>query len=107
MTQQDGKRRRGCGRIWPLHRVEAVLESFKGEKSVAQICQERGIARSTFFAWREQFLKGAEAAKRPTSSGRPAHLLLLTCISQVHSSWVTAMLSRNDIRSLMEQKGGR
>lgn len=62
MAQKDGKKRGGRGRIWPQHRVEAVLESFKGEKSVAQICQERGIAQSTFFAWREQFLKGAAAA---------------------------------------------
>lgn len=52
---------KGRGRIWPRHKLEAVLESFKGEKFVAQICQERGVAQSTFFAWREQFLKGAEA----------------------------------------------
>lgn len=61
MAQKEGKQRRGRGRIWPQHKVEAVLDSFKGEKSIAQICQERGIAQSTFFEWREQFLKGAEA----------------------------------------------
>ncbi len=61
MAQTERKSKRGRGRIWPQHKVEVVLEIFKGEKSLAQICQERGIAQSTFFEWREQFLRGAEA----------------------------------------------
>lgn len=61
MADKERRKKGGRGRLWPQHKVEAVLESFKGEKSIAQICQERGIAQSTFFAWREQFLKGAEA----------------------------------------------
>ena len=60
-AQKERRTKSGGGRIWPQHKVEAVLESFKGEKSIAQICQERGIAQSTFFEWREQFLKGVEA----------------------------------------------
>lgn len=61
MAHKERGKNGGRGRIWPQHEVEAVLESFKGEKSIAQICQERRIAQSNFFAWREQFLKAAEA----------------------------------------------
>ncbi len=60
MTKSDGAKKSRRGRLWPRHKVEAVLESFRGEKSIAEICQERGIAQSTFFEWRERFLKGAE-----------------------------------------------
>jgi transposase-like protein len=55
---EDAARRRG--RVWPQHKVEAVLEHLRGAKSVAEICQARGIAQSTFFAWKEQFLAGAQ-----------------------------------------------
>jgi transposase-like protein len=49
---EDAARRRG--RIWPQHKIEAVLEHLRSEKSVAEICQARGIAQSTFFVWKEQ-----------------------------------------------------
>ena len=55
---EDAARRRG--RVWPQHKIEAVLEHLRSEKSVAEICQARGIAQSTFFAWKEQFLAGAQ-----------------------------------------------
>ena len=50
---------RGRGRVWPQHKVEAVLEHLRDEKPVQEICQARGISQSTFFAWQEQFLRGA------------------------------------------------
>ncbi len=53
---KPGSRR---GRVWPQHKLEAVLEALRGEKSVAEICQTRGISQSTFFTWKEQFLRGA------------------------------------------------
>jgi transposase-like protein len=54
----DVARRRG--RVWLQHKLEAVLEHLRNEKSVVEICQARGIAQSTFFAWKEQFLAGAQ-----------------------------------------------
>jgi transposase len=58
-TWRARKQRRG-GRVWPQHKLKAVLESLRGEKSVAEICQARGISQSTFFSWKEQFLRGAQ-----------------------------------------------
>lgn len=58
-SPRRAKRRRG-GRVWPQHKLEAVLEALRGEKSVAEICQARGISQSTFFGWKEQFLRGAQ-----------------------------------------------
>lgn len=52
-------RQPGKGRIWPQHKLEAVLEHLRGDKSVAEICQARGISQSTFFTWKEQVLAGA------------------------------------------------
>lgn len=52
-------RQRGKGRIWPQHKLEAVLEHLRGEKSVAEICQARGISQSTFFAWKDHVVAGA------------------------------------------------
>lgn len=52
-------RQPGKGRIWPQHKLEAVLEHLRGEKkSVAETCQARGISQSTFFTWKEQVLAG-------------------------------------------------
>ncbi len=39
----------GRGRIWTQHKVAGVLNSFKGETSIAQICQERWIAQARRF----------------------------------------------------------
>ncbi len=77
MAPKEGKSK-GRGRMWPQHKREAVLESFKGEKAIAQICQERGIAQSTCFAWREQCLKGAEAWWRLKENN------LRLCVNQVY-----------------------
>lgn len=51
-------------------KLETVLEALRGEKSVVQICRERGIKDSLYYKWRDQFLEQApqifgEKAARP------------------------------------------
>lgn len=37
-------------------KLETVLEGIRGEKSIAQICRERGIKDSLYYKWRDQFM---------------------------------------------------
>lgn len=39
----------------PEYKLEAVMEMLRGEKSVAQICRERGIKDSLLYKWKGQF----------------------------------------------------
>jgi transposase-like protein len=36
-------------------KLETVLEGIRGEKSIAQICRERGIKDTLYYKWRDQF----------------------------------------------------
>lgn len=38
-------------------KFETVLEVLRGEKSVAQICRERGINDSLLYTWKQAFLE--------------------------------------------------
>ena len=40
-------------------KVETVLEGLRGEKSIAQLCRERGIKDALYYKWRQEFLAGA------------------------------------------------
>lgn len=40
-------------------KLETVLEGIRGEKSVAQICRERGIKDSLYYKWGDQFVSQA------------------------------------------------
>jgi transposase-like protein len=40
-------------------KLETVLEGLRGEKSVAQICRERGIRDSLYYKWRDAFKERA------------------------------------------------
>ena len=42
-------------------KLETVLEGIRGEKSVAQICRERGIKDSLYYKWRDQFMSQARS----------------------------------------------
>lgn len=57
----------------PQFKLETVLEGIRGEKSITQICRERGIKDSLYYKWRDQFTSQAQtifADKRhPTVSG--------------------------------------
>ncbi len=53
-------------------KLETVLEGIRGEKSIAQICRERGIKDSLYYKWRDQFTSQAlsifEDKRTPASS---------------------------------------
>lgn len=40
-------------------KLETVLEGIRGEKSIAQLCRERGIKDMLYYKWREQFMSQA------------------------------------------------
>lgn len=39
----------------PEYKLETIIEVLRGEKSVAQICRERGIKDSLLYKWKQQF----------------------------------------------------
>ena len=41
-------------------KLDTVMESFRGEKSISQICRERNITDSLYYKWRDTFLGQAE-----------------------------------------------
>jgi putative transposase len=46
-------------RFSPEQKVNVILESLRGEKSISQICRENGISMSLYYQWRDKFMKGA------------------------------------------------
>ena len=40
-------------------KLEMVLEAIRGEKSIAQLCRERGIKDTLYYKWRDQFMSQA------------------------------------------------
>ncbi len=40
-------------------KLDTVMEGFRGEKSIAQICREREIKDVLYYKWRDTFLKNA------------------------------------------------
>jgi transposase-like protein len=40
-------------------KLDTVLEGFRGEKSIAQICREREINDVLYYKWRDTFLEKA------------------------------------------------
>ncbi|MFN2305044.1 MAG: transposase [Anaerolineales bacterium] len=40
-------------------KLDTVMEGFRGEKSVAQICRERDIKDVLYYKWRDTFLEKA------------------------------------------------
>lgn len=53
-------------------KLETVLEGIRGEKSIVQICRERGIKDSLYYKWRDQFMSQAagifEDKRNPSSN---------------------------------------
>lgn len=41
-------------------KATVALESLKGEKTVAELCQKYGVAASQIFAWKKQLEEGCE-----------------------------------------------
>jgi transposase-like protein len=40
-------------------KLDTVMEGIRGEKSIAQICRERGIKDTLYYKWRDIFLERA------------------------------------------------
>jgi transposase-like protein len=40
-------------------KLDTVMEGFRGEKSIAQICRERDIKDVLYYKWRDTFLENA------------------------------------------------
>ena len=38
-------------------KFDTVMEGLRGEKSIAQICRERGIKDNQYYQWREIFIE--------------------------------------------------
>ena len=43
----------------PDFKLDTVMEGFRGEKSIAQICRERKIKDTQYYKWRDTFLQQA------------------------------------------------
>lgn len=58
-------------------RVKVALESLKGNRTVAEICGEFGVAASQVFAWKKQLLDGAISIfeNGPRSSSRSEEII--------------------------------
>ena len=54
-------------------KMAAVLEGFKGESSVADICRKYQISESLYYRWRDKFLEaGSQALASRNGSGPEA-----------------------------------
>mgnify|MGYP000095963423 CR=1 FL=1 len=42
-------------------KIRIVLEGLRGEKSIAELCRQEGLAQSLYYSWSKEFL---EAGKR-------------------------------------------
>jgi transposase-like protein len=75
MSQGVSMKRR---KIDPETKMAAVLEGFKGESSVAEICRKYQISESLYYRWRDKFLEGGSRAQI-TQGEEDSHLPLHDC----------------------------
>jgi transposase len=59
ITEEVGKMGRKYRTFSPDFKLDTVMEGFRGEKSIAQICRERKIKDTQYYKWREIFLENA------------------------------------------------
>lgn len=43
-------------------RLALMVESFRSEQSIADLCRTNGITQTTFYTWRDKFLEGGKRA---------------------------------------------
>jgi transposase-like protein len=53
-------------------RLQLMLETIGGTKTVAEVCQELGVCESRFHELRREILQAAASASEPRPIGRPA-----------------------------------
>ena len=45
-------------KLWTSNRkVNLILESLKGKKTIAPLCREHGVSQFLFYEWKKQFIK--------------------------------------------------
>jgi transposase len=59
ITKEVEKMGRKYRTFSPDFKLDTVMEGFRGEKSIAQICRERKIKDTQYYKWRETFLEKA------------------------------------------------
>ena len=59
MSQEVSMKRR---KVDAEIKMAAVLEGFKGESSVADICRKYQISESLYYRWRDKFLEAGSRA---------------------------------------------
>lgn len=52
-------------------RLALILESFRSEQSIADLCRTHGITQTTFYKWRDKFLAGGKRAL--VENGQPSN----------------------------------
>jgi transposase-like protein len=45
--------------------MSIVLEGFKQNRSISEVCREHQISQALYYQWRDAFLDGAKAGLRP------------------------------------------
>jgi transposase-like protein len=53
-------------------RLQLMLETVTGSRTVAEVCQELGVCESRFHEMRKEILQAAASAAEPRPIGRPA-----------------------------------
>jgi len=53
-------------------KIRIVLEGFRGEDSIAELCRKEGIAQSLYYTWSKEFLEaGRRRLAGDTARGCP------------------------------------
>lgn len=58
----------------PDFKLDTVMEGFRGEKSIAQICRERKIKDTQYYKWRDTFLEQAANIFDAQNGNKNIHL---------------------------------
>jgi transposase-like protein len=65
-------------------KMAAVLEGFRGESSITDICRQYQISGSLYYRWRDKFLKGGSPAVPVRVRPQPPVLSLDTLYLDYH-----------------------
>lgn len=75
-------------------RLQAILETLSGDKTVAEVCTELGINEARFHVIRKQALQAAAERLEPQPTGRPPKV---EDARDVHIADLKAELQRKDV----------